>query len=309
MSTSLIAQSEYTTASGQTVLIYSDFTWEIVSNNTVSMTNPFETPQQGKSSNKSSTLNKLALHLKNEEIIAFIDNIKKNQTDSIARIKYFNISNDLIDIQTMLGSTDINMNKVQSLNEKYFPNKEEQTSTYLVPTATGKTIEINTSCIEFRNTDQETGDQIIQTTKTKVLSNTPDRLLNYYKNRDYLNINSSIINRGKEYYLIFDFIFNSKDIEKSYGIINTDGFIRLTFVNSKTVFFKITEQIKPKIQPYTGKTIYTAICKISDKEDYKLLTNKYADEVGVMWSSGFEAYPVYDIKYFIDKFDCLNESK
>ena len=235
----------------------------------------------------------------------------KNKDQSKINLEtYRAISNDLLQIKSVNIDSKRGKELITLFQDKYLDRTyKEETIYYEIPELTGKIINQDINCIEFKGVDESSGDQIKKSTKTKLLTFTPKRLLNYYKEKTYLSIENSIIQKEKETFLIFDLIFYSKDIKKGYGFIPTDGFVRINMIKGPSIFLEVVNKSEAKIEKYTGRTIYTLVCKIKNKDDLKRLKKQYLDDLGIMWSTGFEAYPVYNINYFREKFKCFDGKK
>ncbi|MCB0649149.1 MAG: hypothetical protein KDC49_20905 [Saprospiraceae bacterium] len=128
-----------------------------------------------------------------------------------------------------------------------------------------------------------------------LLTYTPDRLKNYYKDNYLLEVFPKLINKN---YLELKFVFHSKDVAKSYGTINKGAMLKIDFIHGQSIVLKASKSIDPSLEEYTGNTIYNAIYRIKTKDEYKKLKSTSLDNIGVMWTSGFELYPVYNIDYF-----------
>ena len=257
-------------------------------------------------------MNQITSFLKEEEVNTMIKYLKsKNKDQSKINLEiYQSISNDLLQINSVNIDSKRGKELLLVLQEKYQnKTKKEETVFYEIPESTGRSINKDINCIEFEGLNEGSGEHIKQSTKTKLLTFTPKRLLNYYKEKTYLSIINSIVQKEKETYLIFDLIFYSKDIKKGYGYIPSDGFVRINMIRGPGIFLEVTNKSEARIEKYTGRTIYTLMCKIKNKDDLKRLKKQYVDDIGIMWSTGFEAYPIYEINYFKEKFKCFEGKK
>lgn len=141
---------------------------------------------------------------------------------------------------------------------------------------------------------------------TRLLSFTPEKLINYYKSRPYLEILAGLEQKDGLYFLNLIAKFESKDIKKSYGSINEKDFLRVTFLDGRHVFLRNLSISEAKLESLTGKTIYEAKFSIH-KDDILLLESLLIDEIGILWSSGFESYPVAYVEFLNHHFQCLKK--
>lgn len=297
------AQEALQTLSGQNIILYSDGTWEYNLNSTENINSPSEKPLNS-GDNEQSLSEKLYAFLKKAEVESMIHYLKsKTAEESKLNLEvYQEISRDLIQLSTT--------EDIKELVSKYLDQlTAKKEISYDMPTVSGKKIKEELHCKIFNENDPQTGDIITRSDTTQILTYTPKKLLNYYKDKIYLSILSCIVERDGDYYLEFELIFNSKDIRKGYGTIPTDGFVRINMIKGPGIFLEITKRAEAKIEKYTGRTIYLLKCKIKNKDDLRRLKKQYVDDLGIMWSTGFEAYPIYDVGFFKEKFKCFESKK
>jgi hypothetical protein len=144
---------------------------------------------------------------------------------------------------------------------------------------------------------------------SRLLTYTPEKVKSYYKLSDFLSISASLEKLEGKTYINIEARFNSKDAMKSYGKIYKSDFLRLEFISGKKVFLSSVESCEPALEKHTGHSIYKAKYLFASKYDVDILENEYLDKVGIMWSSGFEAYPVYDVDFFQRQVTCLKSAK
>jgi hypothetical protein len=215
---SINAQVAHTTISGQKVLVYSDGSWEYNYEIDNSKTSPFEVPTQttGDAHNKVK-YKKLKQYLQKIEIEQLINLLlADNSTDSLKSNNYYiSTGEDILLLESSLNDNTKYEIITDRLSNKYFPIASRQLKpiTYQVPKVTGKTIQVLSNDILFDGPEPNSGIQIKQTTKTDLLTYTPKKLLNYYKDKVYLVIKNSAVKREGDYNLTVDLIFSSNDIK------------------------------------------------------------------------------------------------
>jgi hypothetical protein len=143
----------------------------------------------------------------------------------------------------------------------------------------------------------------------RMLTYTPDKMKSYYKLSDFLTINAALEKLDGKTYLNIEARFNSKDVMKSYGKIHKSDFLRIEFISGRKLFLTAIEASEPYLEKHTANSVYKAKYQIASKSDLDILQNEYVDKVGIMWSSGFEAYPVYDVDFFHRQLTCLKSAK
>jgi hypothetical protein len=307
-----IGQSFHTLESGTTIKIYSDNTWEEV------IADKNNSPYQSLKSKNSSELirraEKILALLKSKEVISYIKYF--NTSDSLEKIEnyqyYSSISQNVLLINQLDLKSKVSLEILERIENDLNINPESPKNPYALPivlkntTNTIKKMGCIIKEVSFIDYPALNG---ISTSFQRLLTYTPTKLANYHKDKPFLTIEVSSIKTSRKYYLDINLIFSSRDVKKSYGSINSDGFIRIEMVNGKTIFTKPISQSTVSIEQYTGKTIYNVKVMLENIEDAKVLEKKYVSEIGIMWSSGFESYPIYNVDFFKTQFSCLDEKQ
>ncbi len=143
----------------------------------------------------------------------------------------------------------------------------------------------------------------------RLLTYTPEKVKSYYKLSNFLTISASLEKLDGKTYINIEARFNSKDAMKSYGKIHKEDFLRLEFISGKKLFLTSVESSDPSLEVYTANSLYKARYLFASKDDVAILEREYLDKLGIMWSSGFEAYPVYDVDFFQRQLTCLKSAK
>jgi hypothetical protein len=143
----------------------------------------------------------------------------------------------------------------------------------------------------------------------RLLTYTPDKMKSYYKLSDFLTISAAFEKLDGKTYLNIEARFNSKDVMKSYGKIHKSDFLRVEFISGRKLFLTAVESSDPYLEKHTANSVYKAKYQIANKSDLDILQKEYVDKLGIMWSSGFEAYPVYDVDFFHRQLTCLKSAK
>jgi len=128
----------------------------------------------------------------------------------------------------------------------------------------------------------------------------------YFKNDDFIKCNAHLSKVGKKYYITMEFRVKSKDAKRTYGMLRANETIRFEMVDGKKVYCTSMVQDGGTLEAYTGNTLYTGIFEI-DKDDLGILKDSYLDNVGVIWSSGYEKYNIYNVDFLKNQFQCLEK--
>jgi hypothetical protein len=135
----------------------------------------------------------------------------------------------------------------------------------------------------------------------KLILYTPLNLVNYYEGTQMLNGYAKLhrIDVDDSYVLDLELVFNSSAVKSSYGSIDRDAFIKINFLRGPSIYLKTKDGSTNKTEPLTGNTIYNVRFQIPKKDDVKRLSKVHLESCGIMWTSGFENYPIYDTDFFI----------
>jgi hypothetical protein len=135
---------------------------------------------------------------------------------------------------------------------------------------------------------------------------TPSNLKDYYKDDHFIKGFAQIEKEDKDFVLNLELRFSSSDVQKSYGFIKEGDFLKINFIYGHSMFLTAKDNIIGKIENNTGNTIFKAKYKFKNKSDVKKISKSHIDSIGILWSSGFEYYPVYKLDLLINQFQALN---
>ncbi len=146
--------------------------------------------------------------------------------------------------------------------------------------------------------------RIIQTSPELIFDYTPEKLKTYFKTNNLMKTNASIRKEGKDFYLHLQVSITSKDAAKNYGYIAEGSLIRIFLINGRNLALRSSTASSSHIENYTGNTIYEVHYPLS-KEDLNNLSQFPLDIIGIMWTSGFEKYEIYQVDVLMKHINCL----
>lgn len=133
-----------------------------------------------------------------------------------------------------------------------------------------------------------------------------EKMKPYFKNDDFIKCNAHLSKVGKKYYITMEFRVKSKDAKRTYGMLRANETIRFEMVDGEKVYCTSMVKDGGTIEAYTGNTLYTGIFEIK-KDDIGILKKSYLDNVGVIWSSGYEQYNIFNVDFLKNQFECLEK--
>jgi len=152
--------------------------------------------------------------------------------------------------------------------------------------------------------DQQTGYYKKDIAYDKLFEFTPEKLVGYYKERDFLTCYSSVGILDDTQYLYLKLIFDSKDAPKAYGSIQKEQEIRITLIDGSQTRLKTAINVNAKPDPKTKRVIYDGIFEMNGSNKKKLKDTEL-DQIEIIWSSGFEAYEIFNVDLLMNQLKCL----
>lgn len=143
---------------------------------------------------------------------------------------------------------------------------------------------------------------------TSLFDFTPERLKSHLKHENLLQGSVRIRKMNQTYLLDMQVIMHSKDAAKSYGHVAEGSLIRFEYVNGIRLNFKVEETTLGRIEEYSGK-VYYVFSFVLDKEMIKQLESLPLDYVGIMWTTGYEKYDVFEVDCLMRQFHCFQNIK
>lgn len=133
---------------------------------------------------------------------------------------------------------------------------------------------------------------------------TPSKLKNYFKEKELMKTSVALIEKNGQKLLKLIIRILSKDAAKNYGFIDNGNMMKVHFISGKSAIINSIESSTSTTEPYTGNIIMEVRYNIPN-EDAHLFQNVALDQVGIMWSSGFEMYDIYEVDVIMNQMDCL----
>lgn len=144
----------------------------------------------------------------------------------------------------------------------------------------------------------------IELSSIPIFTYTSSQLKQYFKERELMDTHVSLVQKDKRIYLRLTVHIISRDAAKNYGYIPKGSMLRFRLINNTNVNLYAEEDIRFEIENYTGNAIYSGLFPVMS-EDLDLLRRMPIDSLGIMWSSGFEMYDIYNVDAVMQLFNCL----
>ena len=105
-------------------------------------------------------------------------------------------------------------------------------------------------------------------------------------------------------FLVLSFEINSMNAKKSYGDLDAQSQIKITFDNNDYIYLNNIERDKGKTDKRMRKTFYQGVYPIP-KAKLKQLRKHFIYKLGVMWEEGYEEYDIINIDLIQNQIKCL----
>jgi hypothetical protein len=140
--------------------------------------------------------------------------------------------------------------------------------------------------------------------KEYLFSYTPEKLKSYFKDKDLMVTDIAVITEKNITKLRLFQKLISKDASKNYGHIPFEALMRISLISGKKIDIYSLETSYGEVENYTGSVIYKTDFLLKDS-DVKALSEVPVDTIGIMWTSGFESYAIYNIDVIMKQLSCI----
>ncbi|MDG1101364.1 MAG: hypothetical protein P8N29_09170 [Saprospiraceae bacterium] len=162
--------------------------------------------------------------------------------------------------------------------------------------------------ITFNGMDESLNQKRIEHAPQHLFGHTSEKLKHVLKNKNFLNCNAYLTLLDGDYYLNLDLELATKDASKSYGYIDKNDMVKLTFINGENFIAHSIYRTEGKLEQYSGHTKYEAVYRLQDIK-MELVKDLELDKLAIIWSSGYEEYPVYEIDLLQRQLECIKKAK
>lgn len=150
--------------------------------------------------------------------------------------------------------------------------------------------------------------RLITTYPEFLCGHVPQHAKKYFKDSNLLEINTSVSKNNNNTYLQFHITIMNRDAAKNYGMITKKSLIKFIDVSGRQLNLESVTESRAIVEPETGKVIYKVQASLT-KEQIKFLSKQPLDSLGIMWSTGFEIYSIYNVDVIKHQMYCVKNSK
>ena len=197
-------------------------------------------------------------------------------------------------------SLGTSVNNVQSSQEDYSFAVDDRNPEYIAHD--------EICSITFNGMDESLDQKRIEHGPQHLFGHTSEKLKHVLKKKNFLNCNAYLTLLDGDYYLNLDLELATKDASKSYGYIDKNDLVKLTFINGENFIANSIYKAEGKLEQYSGHTKYEAVYRLQDI-NMELIKDLELDKLAIIWSSGYEEYPVYEIDLLQRQLECIKKAK
>lgn len=210
-------------------------------------------------------------------------------------------------LREIMGSIDgTHRSTIPSKQKEKSPNWDDEFS-YLdiETTAYEAALLSNNDCqIVFDGVDPNSLQRKVQTNSENLISYTHKKLESYYKDQSFLTGDVSLVKLGKDKFLVLEILVRSRDAIKNYGIIQVGSPMKFELLNGESAYLFAYAKAEGVPVPQTNQVRYQ-VFYFMNKSEYKRLRKSEIDTVGIMWTSGYEKYEVYNLDVLQRQITCI----
>ncbi|WP_235295872.1 hypothetical protein [Portibacter marinus] len=160
--------------------------------------------------------------------------------------------------------------------------------------------------IVFNGIDAQTDKPRKETGKEFLFGYTHPKLKNFFKENDFLKCEVKLLELDGKKYLWMYITISSKDAIKNYGYIARNNPMKFELLNGEILYVATAQNAQGRLETITGNTNYEVVLPL-DRSMSKQLERGEIDKIGIMWSSGYEQYEIYNVDVVMNQIECLNQ--
>jgi len=156
----------------------------------------------------------------------------------------------------------------------------------------------------YNGVDEFTQKRRMNLSPRLLFGHTNPELKPYLGDESLVTCTGNLTRSGGFLILELDFVIRSQYANKEFGVLPKGSQLTLKLLNNEKVTLRNQTLSQGKFDPVEKVFTYTARYTISNKQE-KRLEKELLDQVRVMWGTGFDDYPIYEVDFFQRQLRCL----
>jgi len=165
--------------------------------------------------------------------------------------------------------------------------------------------------LAYDGVDEFTNKRRWEMPKQTFFTHTSDRLKPFFKEKNHITVEgylSGASGNGGTYYLNLNIIILSEMAQREFGVLEKASILTLKLINGSNVKLFNTKTSTGTLDKVEKVVEYRAQYMINS-DNLKSLRKSEVDKARVVWGTGYEDYEVYNLDFFIDQINCLENNK
>ena len=133
---------------------------------------------------------------------------------------------------------------------------------------------------------------------------TNPELKTYLGDESLVTCTGSLSKNGGYLILELDFVIRSQYANKEFGVLPAGSQLTLKMLGDERITLRNTTLSQGKFDPVEKVFTYAGKYTITNKQA-KSLSKGLVDQVRIMWGTGFDDYPIYEVDFFQQQLRCL----
>jgi hypothetical protein len=161
-------------------------------------------------------------------------------------------------------------------------------------------------CVEtFSGVDDYSKRKRVDLQKEILFEYSDSEVATYLKGRSYVSCEAGLVGFvGDVRVLSIRITVASRMARADYGYLSNNTLMSIKLINGETVTLFASGSDLGLIDNENNQTVYRASFQIS-RESQKILTSSPIDKIKIVWSTGYEEYPVTNVDFFMNQIRCL----
>ncbi len=224
--------------------------------------------------------------------------------------RYYDASDSLL-LKSQEQAEKENNRKVvasdQSSQSKTQQSPKKKTTSTPTPIADSDRYIPAYNCVyTFSGTDEYSKKKRVDLKKEILFEYTDPEVAGFLKGRSYVTCEAGLIEFvGNIRVLTIKITIVSRMARAEYGYLNSNSLMSIKLLNGEVVNLFAEGGDIGQIDNENNITTYKASFGISS-ESQKVLSSSLIDKIKLVWSTGYEEYPVTNIDFFMNQLGCLN---
>jgi len=133
---------------------------------------------------------------------------------------------------------------------------------------------------------------------------TPDKLKDHFTENDYISSLAQVVKSDKNYFFNIQIKIHSSLARDTYGGIEKGSALRIEMINGDKIILYNLKRDFGVFNQETEKMVYNLVYRIKT-DDLKSLEKLDIDKIGVIWTTGYEDYEIFETDFLIKHINCL----